>query len=121
AAHLRTLFAVLEGAELEIFAHREEREHAPPLGNEGDSELGALIRRQARDVVPAKMDGAGTRQKCAGDRAQRRRFAGAVRANQRDDLALLHMQADIAAGGYLAISQLKSLGFKERGHVIAPR
>src|SRR5262249_40715267 len=41
AAHLRALFAVLEGAELEIFAHREEREHAPALGNERDSELGA--------------------------------------------------------------------------------
>src|SRR5262249_5315560 len=55
-SHLRALFAVFEGAELEIFAHREEREHAPPLGNERNPELAALIRWQARDVVPAEMD-----------------------------------------------------------------
>src|SRR5262249_5661579 len=43
-AYLRALLAVFEGAELEIFAHGEEWEHAPPLRNERDPELGALIR-----------------------------------------------------------------------------
>src|SRR5262249_41185843 len=54
ASHLRRLLAVLERAELEIFAHREEREHPPAFRDERDSEAGALMRRQVRDVMPAE-------------------------------------------------------------------
>jgi hypothetical protein len=56
------------------------------------------MRRQAGDVLSAEMDRAGARQECAGDGAQRRRLAGAVGADQCDDLTLRDMKTDIAAG-----------------------
>ena len=52
------------------------------------------MRRQARDVVPLEADAAGCRLVDAADEIEDRRLAGAVRADDREDLALVDAEAD---------------------------
>jgi hypothetical protein len=52
------------------------------------------VRRGVGDVVAAEVDPAAARVVEPVDRAERRRLAGAVRAEQRDDLTLAHLECD---------------------------
>ena len=84
-----------EGAHLEVLADRHAREDAPALGRLGDADL---ARPRGRSVSwisrPSKTDRALLRRQDPGDRAQRRRLAGAVGADQRDDLARVDLERD---------------------------
>ena len=62
----------------------------------GDCEMPSahdLLRGQRGDLLAAEADRPLARRRQAGDRAQRRRLAGAVGADQRDDLALVDRRA----------------------------
>ena len=76
---------------------------------------------KSRDVPAAETYAARARQQRAGDGAQRRRLAGAVGADQRDDLAFADMEADVATGRDRAIGKLKTFGAQQRAHGQAPR
>ena len=51
---------------------------------------------------------------------KRRRLAGAVRADQRDDLALVDLERNAAAHRQLAIGELEVLGGEQRAHISSP-
>ena len=75
-------------AHLEILEHGQVREDAAPLGRHRDAARDERVRGHAGDVLAVEHRRGplcGVEQ--AGDRAQRRRLAGAVGADQRDDLA----------------------------------
>ena len=84
----------LVGAELEVLAHGHAREQAPALGALRDAELDDVVRRTAGDVVAREGDLPRPWRDDPVDRAQRGRLARAVRADQRDDLAVVHLERD---------------------------
>ena len=55
------------------------------------------VRRHLRDVVAVVQDLARARPGVAADRHHQRRFAGAVGADQRDDLARIDLQVDASS------------------------
>ncbi len=56
----------------------------------------APVRRPRRDVPAIELDGAAGRSVEAAEQVHERRLAGAVRADQADDLALLQLERDAA-------------------------
>ncbi len=111
---------MLEAAQLEVLAHGEERKDAASLGNERDAEMRARVRGQAGDVISAQADRAAARHERARHRAQRGRFSGAIRADQRHDLALADLEGEVAADRDLAIGELESLDGEQRAHRVSP-
>src|ERR1700730_16415123 len=53
-----------------------------------------LMRRQLRDIAAGKCDGAFAGARIAADRHHQGRFAGAVGADQSDDLTLIDVEVD---------------------------
>src|SRR4051794_24811160 len=86
--------AARERAHLEVLEHGHAREDPPALGRLRDPDLGHGVARQALDLRAVEHDPSGARRHDAGDRPQRRRLAGAVRADQRDDLTLVDLERD---------------------------
>ena len=78
------------------------------------------MRREPRDVVPAKADRPRARRQQASDRAQGRRLAGTVRADQCDDLAVVDLDGNIPADGEFAIREFEIVGGKQRAHISSP-
>ena len=79
-----------------MLGDRQPEEEPAALRDVGDPEPCPRARRGAREVDAVEDDPAGHRLDEARDRAQRRRLAGAVRAEQRDDLARADRQVDVA-------------------------
>ena len=69
-------------------------EDSTALGNERDARTEDLVRRAARDRTALECDVAGRRLEDAGDRQQRRRLAGAVVADEADELALVDLERE---------------------------
>ncbi len=84
-----------EGAEQKIFFGGHSRPELPPFGNHAEPPPDPRVRRLAGDVFAAEEDLAAQGGQYAGNDAQRRGFACAVRADQADDLALLDFEADV--------------------------
>ena len=84
-------------AHLQVFHHGHAREDAPPFRRLGDAQPRDLVRRQLRDVVPVEHDRAFARARIAEDRHHQGGLAGAVRADQRDDLAVGDVDVDVRA------------------------
>src|SRR5438045_3004845 len=82
------------GAELQVLEHRHARKDAPALRRLGDAAPHDLVGRQASDVLALEQDGALARLRAAADGHQQRRLAGAVGADQRDDLAGRNLDID---------------------------
>src|SRR5215467_4417685 len=57
----------------------------------------------------------------AGDQIEQRRFAGAVRTNDADDLALVHIEDNISVGGQPAVALRQTPDVEQRGHGTARR
>src|SRR6185312_15223156 len=103
-----------EGAELEIVAHRERREDAVALRDEGQA-LGDILRRPpAGDVARGEADAAGAGPDEAEQRAHQRRLAGAVVAEHQQHLALGHRQVDAAHDLLLAVAGGDAGGGEQR-------
>ena len=94
ALHLLVAARALERAHLQVLEHAHPREEPPPLGRLRDPELHDLVRGPIRDLLALEADRSPPRAVEAVDRAERRRLAGAVRADQRDDLALPDVDRD---------------------------
>ena len=56
-----------------------------------------------------------------GDRREQRRLAGAVGADQRHHLALVHRQRDVAHGLEQAVAHLERLDLKQAHAAAVPR
>ena len=86
------LVLALERAHLEVLEHGHPREQLPPLGRLGDAAGDDVVRGVVGDVLAAEPDLAAARVVEPVDRAQGRRLARAVGAEQRDDLAVAHLE-----------------------------
>ncbi len=82
--------------EAEVLGDGQPEEQAAVLGNVRDAELRARARLHASQVLPLEADRAVHGAHQAGDGAERRRLAGAVRAEQRDDLARRNVDMNVA-------------------------
>ena len=79
----------------QVLPDGQAREHRCATGNLTDTEPGDLARRRVGDVPPVQDDGAEVRLGHPGHGPQERRLAGAVGAEQRDDLALRHLHVHV--------------------------
>lgn len=82
------------GANLQVLAHRHQREELTALRDLHQAGLHDLLGGAVRDVLPHQFDLARGDVTEAGDGAHQRRLAGAVGAHQGDDLMLRDLQAD---------------------------
>src|SRR3990170_4320945 len=91
------------GAHLEVFHDRQPREDPAALGRVADPVAHQLVGGGMRDVAPTKVDRPRPRVEQAADRLEGRRLAGAIRADQGDDLALANLEGDALEGVDLAV------------------
>src|SRR5919197_294575 len=84
----------LEGANLEVLEHAQAREQPPAFRRLGDAPLDDVVGGGMRDVAALEANPSAPRAVEPVDRAERRRLAGAVRADQRHDLARLDLDRD---------------------------
>jgi hypothetical protein len=75
-----------------------------------DADLPARRRVVAVDVVAEDGDASRRRTRQTGEDADQRRLAGAVRAEQAEELALLDVEADVVEGAHVAASRGVGLG-----------
>jgi hypothetical protein len=80
----------------EVLAHRRALHQADVLEGAADPQRGPLVHRQGGDVLALEQHAARGRLVEAGDHVERRRLAGAVRADDADDLPLAELDADVA-------------------------
>ena len=92
------------GPHVEVLLDRHVREHPPPFRTMRDAERDDLACRAARDVPALEHQLAAGGRQDTGDGAQRRALAGAVGADQRDELARLDGQRNALQRLYLAIA-----------------
>ena len=87
----------------------------------GDTEAADAIGPQAGDVAAVQEDATGVGRLEAGDQIEQRRFAGAVRTNDADDLALVHIEGHFSVGGQPAVALRQALNVKEQAHGVPVR
>ena len=98
-----------ETPEREIFPHRHAGEQPAALRHIADAHPRDVGRGQAGDAASFVLDGAGRRRHQPGERLQQRRFAGAVAAEQRDDLAFADVERGVMQDVALAIEGVDAL------------
>ena len=96
--------------------NRHPWEDAPALGCVADSQADDRVRRALRETLPVEAHGAAARAQQAADRAQGGRLAGAVGADERDDLALVDAQRDAAKGADSPVPRLDVVEASSRRH-----
>src|SRR4051812_45999708 len=110
-----------ERAHLEVLEDRHAREDPPALGRLRDADLGDGVARQPLDLGAVEDDAAHPRRHDARDRAQRRRLAGAVRADERDDLAFVDLERDALERLDRAVERVDVLDDEDRLVAVARR
>ena len=100
-------------AHLQVLPDRQLAEDAAALGNVRDASPRGRL-RAARQLLSVEDDRAVARDH-ARDRAERRRLAGAVRAEQRDDLALVERQRDAVQRAHGPVARVNFTQLEE-GH-----
>ena len=105
----------------EIFLDRQASEQSPSFRNEGDAERGARVSASGADILALERDGARGVAVRAGDRPEKRRLAGPVRADERDRLAPFDRQAHAAHGLKLAVARFEPFDGEQRHTAPPPR
>ena len=106
------------GAEhAEVLGDRHAREDGPGVGDERESGAGALVQRRVA-VEAEAVHRSAERREVAGQREECRGLAGAVRSEQRDDLALVDLEIDVADDRHLAVAGRRALRLEQRGHEV---
>ena len=85
-----------ERRDLDVLAHRQRAERVAVLERAREPVPAAAVRRPARDVAALELDRAARRPVEAAEHVDERRLAGAVRADQADDLAAPQLERDAA-------------------------
>src|SRR5690606_4507325 len=88
---LDDLAAGEEAAHHQVLGHRQVLEDPAPFRRDGDAAAHDVVGVLVRDVLALERDGALARARVAADRHQQRGLAGAVGADQGDDLALVDL------------------------------
>ncbi len=94
--------------EVEVLGDGEPAEHARPAGELDDAEVGDLVGRRVRDVAAVEHHGTAIGFDDATDRLEQRALAGAVRAEQRHDLAFAQVEVDAADDRAAAVAGLEA-------------
>ena len=84
---LRSLARERVRRDAQVVLHRQLGQQPPPLGDDRDARGADRLGPRAREVRVAEQDLAAARAQDSADREHERRLAGAVRAEQRRDLA----------------------------------
>src|SRR6185295_15984968 len=106
-----------EAADLEVLEHAQAGEDLPPLGDLADAEVAGDMRLAAGNVLPLELDFPGAGLLDAGDGADERGLAGAVGADDGDDLALRHLERNVGEGLSIAVVQIQIPDPKKRIHI----
>ena len=85
----------LPGRDAQVVLHAQVGEDPLAAGHLGHAEAGDLVGRQVGDVAPVEDDGAVVGLDHPADGPQQRRLAGAVGADEGDDLALADLDRDV--------------------------
>ena len=101
-------------AHLQVFQHRHAGKDAAPFGRVGELQARDAVRLQMRNVVTVEGDRAGPRARLAADGHHQSRFAGAVGADQRDDLAFVDVEIDAFERPDPAVERLDTADGKKR-------
>ena len=104
----------LEGAHLEVLEHRHPREELAALRGLRDAAGDDVVRRVVGDVLAAEADPAAAWMVEPVDRPQRRRLARTVRAEQRHDLPVPHLQGDALERMDRAVVGVDALELEDR-------
>src|SRR5207245_8779577 len=105
---------------VEVLLDRHATEDSTSLGRVRKSSLDDDVTRQAAKRLPIEANVSGGRTEQAGQRAQRRRLAGAVATDQRDDLPGLDGEADALDRFDRTIGNPEVLDLEQRAHWSAP-
>ena len=100
----------------QVLLDRQIGEDSPAFRHVSHAGLGDAVGREPGHVGAEQRDAALPRRGEADETAQRRRLAGAVAAEQRDDLARAHFEADPVKDVALAVEGM-NVGGLERDHV----
>src|SRR3954466_5035112 len=101
-------------AQFQVLADGELRPQLAPFRDQRDAKLRALARGNAEERVPAVPDVSAARGPEPADGAQGGRLPRAVRAEQRDDLALAHFQRDAEQHLDVAVGEGEVADLEER-------
>ena len=101
-------------AHLKVLAHAQARKNAPALGRLQHAQVHDLVRGNLVDALAFEHNLTLARRRDARDRAQRGALARAVRADQRDDLALLDGDRDAFERVDIAIVGMNVIQFQKR-------
>ena len=102
----------------QVLVDRQVGEDAPPFRHIADAGLSDPVRGKSGHVRAEQRDLASARAGEADQAAQRRRLPRAVAAEQRDDLALAHLEAHAVQDMTLAVKSVQILGL-QRDHAAA--
>ena len=80
------------GADPDIVEHRQVGKQRDVLEGAADADLGDPVRRARQDALAFHQDVAGARLIEPAEAIEERRLAGAVRSDQAEDLALVHVE-----------------------------
>ena len=90
-----------------VIAHRQLAKQMPPFQHYRDTVTGAFMGGAAGKIRAVLQNGSGGRSNQAANRANQRRFAGAIGADDRDTFATRHAEADIPQHRQFAIARGK--------------
>ena len=100
------------GPQLQVLQHRQVGEYPPSLGTHGDTLADNPVNGLAQKLPAVPLDGAGGGLYKAGDGTQGGGLAGAVGADQSDNLAVRHLQGDTPQGLDAAVGHVEIFNFK---------
>ena len=86
-------------AEQQIFGHRQTGENVPAFRHQRDALRDHVLKRNSAERLAGECHGARGWRDDPGDGENQRALAGAVRADDADDLAFIDLQIDAAHGG----------------------
>ena len=101
------------GAEQQVLPHRQPSEDAATFRHVGDTEADMLVCRQAINTFSVEPDLARGRGRHPAQRAQCSGLAGAVGADQADQLTAGHRQVNSLYSTDAAIGHLNLFGFEQ--------
>ena len=105
----------------QVLAHREAGEQLVDLVALGEPELADVGHVHAGDVAALEHDRAGGRRHLAGQHLEEGRLAGAVRADDAAQLAVIDREIDVAVGDEAAVALGQAARLQDRAAIAVDR
>ena len=105
-----------ERADHHVVEHGHVLEGRRHLERAADAKPRVPFRRGARDILPREKNLPGARRHVAGQAIEKRRLAGAIRADQADDLVILNRNVGVRHGAEGAEGLGHFFRFKQQSH-----